>query len=54
MPSAVTTGFATGVGSVQTNIGDLLGANLPAILATAAIIIAVSVVWRFTRRAVRG
>lgn len=52
MPSAVSSGFAAGVGNVSTNISDLLGANLAAILGVAAILIAVGVVWRFTRRAV--
>lgn len=54
MPSAVSSGFAVGVANVSTNITDLLGANLPAILGVGAIWIALFAVWRFTRRATGG
>jgi hypothetical protein len=54
VPTAVSSAFGTGVGDVQSNISDLLGANLAQILATAAILLAVGIVWRFTRRAVKS
>lgn len=53
MPTAVSSAFGAGVTGLSTDITDLLASNLPAILTVAGILIAVTLVWRFTRRVVR-
>ncbi len=50
----ITTALTTAITSLGTSLQSVIGANLPAILAVAAIFIAIPAVWNLVKRMTRG